>query len=142
MLNGIATLLYGGSLLVPRLTGFGGPGAMESAGMTTSTTNTTSTAAIKGANAESFSFVTFVVLIVLASVTSLVGTLCLLAIVAEYTGVMAVVVTSLRKTLTILLSFVLYGRPFTLMHATGLLGVMGGVVWNELLRRQRKGVGT
>ncbi|KAG5487937.1 hypothetical protein LSCM1_08252 [Leishmania martiniquensis] len=79
-------------------------------------------------------------LIVLASVTSLMGTLCLLRIVAEFTGVAAVIVTSMRKALTILLSFVLYRRRFTPLHAVGLAGVMGGVVWYELQRRRRYGM--
>ncbi|CBZ23095.1 conserved hypothetical protein [Leishmania mexicana MHOM/GT/2001/U1103] len=88
---------------------------------------------------EPFSLSLFL-LIALTSVTSLMGTLCLLRIVAEFTGVMAVIVTSVRKALTILLSFALYGRRFTLLHGVGMVGVMGGVVWYEVQRRRRCGV--
>ncbi|CAJ1985706.1 EamA-like transporter family/Triose-phosphate Transporter family/UAA transporter family [Leishmania donovani] len=89
---------------------------------------------------EPFSLSLFFLLIALASVTSVMGTLCLLRILAEFTGVMAVIVTSVRKALTILLSFLLYGRRFTLLHGVGMVGVMGGVVWYELQRRRRCGV--
>ncbi|CAG9567185.1 conserved hypothetical protein [Leishmania major strain Friedlin] len=89
---------------------------------------------------EPFSLSLLLLLIALASVTSLMGTLCLLRIVAEFTGVMAVIVTSVRKALTILLSFLLYGRRFSLLHGVGMVGVMGGVVWYELQRRRRCGV--
>ncbi|CAM41436.2 conserved hypothetical protein [Leishmania braziliensis MHOM/BR/75/M2904] len=81
-----------------------------------------------------------IILIVLASLTSLIGTLCLLRIIAEFTGVMAVVVTSVRKALTVLLSFLLYHRRFTLLHGVGLVGVVGGAVWYELQQRRRRGV--
>ncbi|KAG5508420.1 hypothetical protein JIQ42_08161 [Leishmania sp. Namibia] len=89
---------------------------------------------------EGFPLYFFWALIALASVTSLMGTLCLLRIVAEFTGVMAIIVTSVRKALTVLLSFVLYRRRFTLLHSVGLAGVMGGAVWYELQRRRRRGV--
>ncbi|KAG5488179.1 hypothetical protein LSCM4_08158 [Leishmania orientalis] len=89
---------------------------------------------------EGFPIYFFWALIALASVTSLMGTLCLLRIVAEFTGVMAIIVTSVRKALTVLLSFVLYRRRFTLLHSVGLAGVMGGAVWYELQRRRRRGV--
>ncbi|KAG5487163.1 hypothetical protein CUR178_08175 [Leishmania enriettii] len=89
---------------------------------------------------EGFPLCFFWALIALASVTSLMGTLCLLRIVAEFTGVMAIIVTSVRKALTVLLSFSLYRRRFTLLHSIGLAGVMGGAVWYELQRRRRRGV--
>lgn len=130
MLNSIATVLYGAGLLLPWL-------FSQEDGAPTSSLQPAAGAATTSDTPQPFPVLTFMVLIVAASVTSLIGTLCLLSIVATYTGVMAVIVTSLRKTLTILLSFVLYGRRFTVVHAVGLAGVMGGVVWNELLRRQR-----
>lgn len=131
MLNGIASVLYAIGLVLPRLLPQHGTFLFPSAAPAATAAATTAT------SPPAFPLVTFVWLILLASATSLVGTLCLLSIVAEYTGVMAVVVTSMRKTLTILLSYVVYGRRFTPVHAVGLAGVMGGVVWNELLRRQR-----
>lgn len=138
IINGLASLLYAASLALPWLSDllFKRTANASHMVMDNATAVTTST----NAAAPAFPLRTFTLLIVLASVTSLIGTLCLLSIVAEYTGVMAVVVTNIRKTLTILLSFVLYGRRFTTAHAVGLAGVMGGVVWNELLRRQRTGV--
>jgi hypothetical protein len=125
MLNGIATFIYGGCLTLSWLT-------------TSRSVKISPASSVQPTPA--FPLFMFVLLVALASVTSLIGTLFLLAIVAEYTGVTAVVVTNLRKTLTILLSFMLYGRRFTPTHAIGLTGVMGGVVWNEMLRRQRTGV--
>ncbi|KAK7197577.1 Triose-phosphate Transporter family/UAA transporter family [Novymonas esmeraldas] len=88
--------------------------------------------------ADTYSAASVLLLIAAASVTSLLGTLCLLRIVSDYTGVVAVAVTSVRKTLTILISFFVYGRAFTALHAAGLAGVMGGVYWYEAQRRRRQ----
>ncbi|GET85467.1 hypothetical protein, conserved [Leishmania tarentolae] len=96
--------------------------------------------ALPPSSTEGHSLSFFFLLIALESVTSLTGTLCLLRIVDEFNGVMAVVVTSVRKALTIWLSFALYGRRFTLLHAAGMAGVMGGALWYELQRRRRCGV--
>lgn len=79
---------------------------------------------------------TFFSCAVLASVSSLIGTLCLLQIVADYNSIVAVLVTGVRKTLTILFSYLLYHRPFTFLHGLGLCGVMGGAAWFEICRRR------
>ncbi|KPA74926.1 hypothetical protein ABB37_08913 [Leptomonas pyrrhocoris] len=123
MLNGLASIFYSLGLALPWLSEYAAGG-------------TCSLAPLTAPNTTTLPFLSFTMLIILVAVTSLIGTMCLLTIVAEYTGVTAVIVTSVRKTATVLLSFVLYGRRFTSAHAIGLAGVMGGVVWNELLRRQ------
>ncbi|KPI84269.1 hypothetical protein ABL78_6683 [Leptomonas seymouri] len=127
MLNGFAAVLYFCGLALPWVLGAAAAPTRPPSGPPSTATPTAPPLLI------------FTALIILISATSLIGTMCLLAIVAEYTGVTAVVVTNVRKTLTIFVSFLLYERLFTPTHAIGLAAVMGGVAWNEFLRRQRTG---
>jgi adenosine 3'-phospho 5'-phosphosulfate transporter B3 len=68
------------------------------------------------------------------------GLRCYLGIVKNVSGVAAVVATSVRKVLSISLSFVLFAKPFTPAHLAALLLWATGLVANvwERARRQRR----
>eukprot|EP01065_Artemidia_motanka_P032921 TRINITY_DN39900_c0_g1_i1.p1 TRINITY_DN39900_c0_g1~~TRINITY_DN39900_c0_g1_i1.p1 ORF type:complete len:653 (+),score=196.15 TRINITY_DN39900_c0_g1_i1:46-1959(+) len=68
----------------------------------------------------------FPALVVAYSVCSYIGARCILQIIQEFDSNMAVMITSVRKVLTILMSFVLYPKPFGSMHGFGLLMVVFG----------------
>lgn len=68
------------------------------------------------------------------SICNFVGTYFLLEIVSEFESNSAVVVTSLRKMVTVLLSYVIYPKPFGFMHGVGLICVCGGIALYESAR--------
>ena len=69
----------------------------------------------------------FPLLVVAFSACNFCGTHFLLGIVSEFDSNAAVIVTSMRKVLTVLLSYLLYPKPFGIMHLSGLIAVSLGV---------------
>ena len=69
-----------------------------------------------------------------------VGMFPLLQIVQQFDATQAQVVTSLRKAVTFVASFVIYPKPFTGMHMTGLLFSLAGsyLLEKELMRGKHK----
>lgn len=80
----------------------------------------------------------FVILIAAFSLCNFIGTHFLLRIVAEFDSSSAVMVTSVRKMFTVLCSFAVYPKPFTALHAVGLVLVSCGIFLFESLRSQKK----
>lgn len=69
-----------------------------------------------------------------ASVSGTLGTLCLFTIVRDFNSTTAVVVTNLRKAVSVFASYFIFYGHFTLLQATGVLGVLGGCLWYEVKR--------
>lgn len=65
--------------------------------------------------------------LVLQACTSYLGLRCYLVVVKELSGVAGVVTTSLRKVVTLVLSFVLFEKPFTPGHALSFAALGAGV---------------
>eukprot|EP00744_Colponema_vietnamica_P022222 GILI01031893.1.p1 GENE.GILI01031893.1~~GILI01031893.1.p1 ORF type:complete len:310 (+),score=26.40 GILI01031893.1:83-931(+) len=76
----------------------------------------------------------FPLLVIAFSLCNFFGTHYLLGIVSEFDSNAAVIVTSTRKMCTVLLSFLVYPKPFTLFHFMGLLCVSGGIFIYEYSR--------
>ena len=74
---------------------------------------------------------TVIALITAFSLFNLLGTECLLRIVSDFGANTAVVVTSTRKVVTVMASYLLFPKPFTLLHAGGLAAVAAGVYLHE-----------
>jgi len=55
------------------------------------------------------------------------GLRCYLVVVKELSGVAGVVTTSLRKVVTLILSFLLFEKPFTAGHAWSFAVLFAGV---------------
>lgn len=67
-------------------------------------------------------------LFIARSFTIYLGVLCFAQLIKTFSVVLATAVTTVRKILTILLSFVLFPKPFTLMYVYGLVVFTLGVV--------------
>lgn len=65
------------------------------------------------------------------------GLRCYLTVVRSHGGVAGVLVANARKIVTIALSFILFSKPFRLLHAIGLLLVFCGVYIGVILRKHR-----
>lgn len=76
----------------------------------------------------------FAALVVAFSLCNFCGTTFLLRIVSDFDSNTAVMVTSVRKMVTVLCSFLIYPKPFTLLHGTGFALVTGGIWVFELVR--------
>ena len=63
----------------------------------------------------------------LQACTSYMGLRCYLVVVKELSGVAGVVTTSLRKVVTLILSFLLFEKPFTQGHAWSFVVLFAGV---------------
>lgn len=66
------------------------------------------------------------------------GLRCYLAIIRDYGGVVVVLLANARKIVTIILSFVLYAKPFNERHFVGLVLVFIGVYLGYLSKRGKK----
>lgn len=64
------------------------------------------------------------------------GVLCFAQLIKRFDVVLATAITTVRKILTILLSFVLYPKPFTPMYVVGMLVFLGGVGVQTYHRKQ------
>ncbi|KAH9593304.1 UAA transporter [Trypanosoma melophagium] len=86
---------------------------------------------LSGGVGESFFFVqshpVFFLLLLLSSMCNYGGTFFLLRIISEFNSSTATVVTSVRKVITVLFSYVVYPKPFGVAHFTGVLLVVGGI---------------
>ncbi len=91
--------------------------------------------AIVGRTMESFAFMFgspyLMMLCGCFSLCNLLGTDCLLKVVSEFGANTAVVVTSTRKVVTVICSYVLFPKPFSAFHAVGLSSVAVGVYLHE-----------
>jgi solute carrier family 35 (adenosine 3'-phospho 5'-phosphosulfate transporter), member B3 len=63
---------------------------------------------------------------------------CHMTLVHELGSVAAVIVGNARKALTIVLSFILFPKPFSIFYVFGVILVFGSVVANVMLKEQRK----
>ena len=61
-----------------------------------------------------------------------------MTLVQELGSVAAVIVGNARKALTIVLSFVLFPKPFSVYYVFGVILVFGSVILNVVLKEQRK----
>lgn len=95
-----------------------------------------------GQTASSFAFLTgnqyFGFLVVAFSLCNFFGTHFLLHVVSEFDSSSAVMVTSVRKMFTVLCSFVIYPKPFGILHFCGLILVSGGIYMHESNRTKIK----
>lgn len=78
------------------------------------------------------------VALVLASVLTYVGQLAILATIKLFGAVVCVAVTSLRKALTMILSFLIFPKPVTLAHASGLSLIFGSLYLGYEIARQKE----
>eukprot|EP01065_Artemidia_motanka_P010248 TRINITY_DN15402_c0_g1_i1.p1 TRINITY_DN15402_c0_g1~~TRINITY_DN15402_c0_g1_i1.p1 ORF type:complete len:642 (+),score=168.85 TRINITY_DN15402_c0_g1_i1:51-1976(+) len=78
-------------------------------------------------------------LIVAASVCSYLGQRCVVGVIHEFDSSVANLVTSVRKVVTMLLSFLVYPKPFRLLHAVGVCLIVFGShgAYRESRRRGR-----
>jgi adenosine 3'-phospho 5'-phosphosulfate transporter B3 len=79
----------------------------------------------------------FLGLVVAFSLCNFFGTSALLSIVRDFGSPTAVMVTSTRKVVTVMASFVLYPKPFTPLHFVGLVFVTVGVYLHEMNRKKK-----
>ncbi|RNF27428.1 solute carrier family member b3 [Trypanosoma conorhini] len=79
----------------------------------------------------------FIALLLACSLLSYSGTFFLLRIVSEFNSSTATLVTSIRKSLTVLCSYIVYPKPFGFLHIVGVSFVMGGIWQYEQARRAR-----
>ena len=76
----------------------------------------------------------FLFLVMFFSAANFGGTRFLLRVVSEFDSNAAVIITSTRKLATVLLSFLIYPKPFGLLHAVGMLLVTVGIGLYEVTR--------
>ncbi|ESS62927.1 hypothetical protein TCDM_09361 [Trypanosoma cruzi Dm28c] len=97
--------------------------------------------ALSGGFADAVEFVSmhhvFITLLLGCSFFSYSGTFFLLRIVSEYNSSTAAMVTSVRKMMTVLCSYIVYPKPFGFLHFVGVTFVMGGIWQYEEARRMR-----
>ena len=67
----------------------------------------------------------FTTLVLAFSFCNYIGTKYVLQLIQEYDSTMAVLCTSLRKVVTVIVSYTLYPRPVSIYHAIGLAAVVG-----------------
>ncbi|ESL08413.1 hypothetical protein TRSC58_03884 [Trypanosoma rangeli SC58] len=84
----------------------------------------------------------FITLLLACSFSSYSGTFFLLRIVSEFNSSTATIVTSVRRSLTVLCSYIVYPKPFGFLHLVGITFVMGGVWQYEQARRRRSTLAT
>lgn len=63
---------------------------------------------------------------------------CHMTLVHELGSVAAVIVGNARKALTIVLSFILFPKPFSIFYVFGVILVFGSVILNVILKEQKK----
>ncbi len=104
--------------------------------------NSLGTLAVSGNMVESFAYLfthpQFAGLVVLFSAANFCGTHFLLMIVSEYNSNSAVMVTSVRKMFTVILSFLLYPNHFQFSHLQGMILVSVGIYIHETTRARGK----
>lgn len=61
-----------------------------------------------------------------------------MTLVKEYGSIVAVLVGNTRKVLTILLSFILFPKPFSFMYVIGIVLVFGSLIMHTILKENRK----
>ena len=66
-------------------------------------------------------------MLLLQGICAYFGLRCYLSIIREYGGVVGVLLANARKVITIVLSFVLFSKPFNRRHVAGLILVGVGV---------------
>lgn len=76
-------------------------------------------------------------LVIFYSLCNFLGTTAILSVINEFGSPSAIIVTNMRKVMTILGSFIVYPKPFTLLHGVGLLLVTGGVYAHEVSRKKK-----
>lgn len=67
------------------------------------------------------------------------GLRCYLAIIRDHGGVVGVLLANGRKVMTIILSFVLFAKPFNERHVVGLVLVFAGVYLGYVSKKGKKG---
>eukprot|EP00759_Apiculatamorpha_spiralis_P024956 PhF_6_TR28105/c0_g1_i1/m.41550/K15277/SLC35B3, PAPST2; solute carrier family 35 (adenosine 3'-phospho 5'-phosphosulfate transporter), member B3 len=101
--------------------------------------NTFGTLCVTGGVGESIRYIMqeprLIVFVAAFSACNFLGTHYLLSIVSEFDANYAVLTTSVRKMCTILLSFLLYPKPFTLLHFFSLATVVGGIYLHDKAKR-------
>ena len=76
----------------------------------------------------------FLFLVAFFSAANFGGTRFLLRVVSEFDSNAAVIITSTRKLATVLLSFLIYPKPFGVLHAVGMVLVTVGIGLYEITR--------
>jgi adenosine 3'-phospho 5'-phosphosulfate transporter B3 len=101
--------------------------------------NTFGTMVITGNVGESIRYSLYeprlIVFVIAFSACNFLGTHFLLSIVSEFDANYAVLTTSVRKTFTILLSFLIYPKPFTWLHSMSLATVVGGIYIHDRAKK-------
>ena len=104
--------------------------------------NSAATLVVSGNGVESFTYLfthpQFAFFVVLFSAANFCGTHFLLMIVSEYNSNSAVMVTSVRKMFTVVLSFLIYPNHFQFSHLQGLVLVSVGIYIHETTRSRGK----
>lgn len=104
--------------------------------------NSFGTLLVSGSMVESLGYLlvtpTFAGLVMLFSAANFCGTHFLLLIVSEYNSNSAVMVTSVRKMFTVILSFLLYPNHFQFSHLQGMILVSVGIYIHETTRSRGK----
>ncbi|KEG07136.1 solute carrier family member b3 [Trypanosoma grayi] len=94
---------------------------------------------LSGSIADSMHFASthfeFIFLMFVCSLCNYGGTFFLLRIISEFNSSTATVVTSVRKMMTVLCSYVVYPKPFSVSHFIGVVLVMGGIWQYEEARK-------
>ena len=80
----------------------------------------------------------FIWYVIAFSICNYLGTNVLLKVVGEFDSNAAVMVTSIRKVLTILCSFIIYPKPVGWLHGLGAIAVFVGVYFFEEARKRAK----
>lgn len=80
----------------------------------------------------------FIAFVVAFSLCNFCGTNFLLKVVAEFNSNSAVIVTSVRKMFTVMCSYLIYPKPFGILHFCGLAMVTVGIFLHEKSRHQAK----
>jgi adenosine 3'-phospho 5'-phosphosulfate transporter B3 len=62
-----------------------------------------------------------------------------MTLVQEFGGISAVLVGNVRKVISIVLSFLVFPKPFSWLYVAGGVLVFGGLVWSDMIKEQSKG---
>jgi len=75
--------------------------------------------------------------IIAFSVIGCIGEQFVMAVIKRFGALIAVITTSLRKMLTIVLSFIIYPKPFSLAYALGLILVFAGIGLESYIKNEK-----
>ena len=85
---------------------------------------------LSGSVSDSLQFVRdnpiFLLLVLVAGISSFTGTRCIIQIISSYDSSTAVLITSVRKVFTLVLSYMFFPKPWTINHFIGITMVVVG----------------